>query len=213
MYSLTNKRGSIRRTGCAALAKACLWGLLVLSACAPRNPTGKGAGLFAMDSLLHAQAINLSLRQASLTKDVLLQGKQETVNLTPKDSTAWLKELEAFGVMASINKPINRDHYDIAESADSRSNLRVRSFSTHDELPVPFVRLYYYRSPANIRRIESAYVTHNELYKTYRKLTLEFEDVRGTPIITSYSITGDQKMILDDTVRYDIKGRVNLATK
>lgn len=166
-----------------------------------------------MDSLLHAQAIHLSLRQASLSKEIVLQGKQETVKHTPKDSTAWLKELEAFAVMATINKPVNRDHYSITESVDSRSNLRIRSFSTDDVLAVPFVRVYYYRTPANIRRIESAYVTHNDLYKTYRTLTLEFEDVRGTPVIASYSITGDQKMIMDDTVRYDIKGRVNLATK
>jgi hypothetical protein len=176
--------------------------------CAP--PNTRGRALFAIDSLLHAQASTLSNAHASLNKEIVLGTKQEEIALKPRDTTAWLKELEVFSVMNTINKPINRDRYQIHESGDSKSNLRVRTFSTSQDLPVLYVRLYYHGDPGNVRKIEAAYKELNGLYATSKLLALEFEDIKGTPVMTSYSILGGQKMFLDDTVQYDIKGSVRL---
>jgi hypothetical protein len=183
--------------------------LMLLSTCAPPNSGGRA--LFAIDSLLHAQASQLSKAQASLNKQIVLGTKQEEVTLVPRDTTAWLKELEVFSVMNAINKPINRDRYQVSESGDPKSNLRVKSFSTSNDLPVTYVRLYYHGKPQRIRKIEAEYKELNGLYTTRRLLALEFEDMNGTPVMTSYSMLGGQKMLLDDTVRYDIKGRVRLV--
>jgi hypothetical protein len=183
--------------------------LLLLSMCTPPNSGGRA--LYAIDSLLHAQALQLSKAQASLNKQIGLGAKQEEVTLTPRDTTAWLKELEVFSAMNAINKPINRDRYQVSESGDSKSNLRVRSYSTSNDLPVTYVKLYYHGKPERIRKIEAEYKELNGLYTTSRLLTLEFDDLNGTPVMTSYSILGGQKMLLDDTVSYDIKGRVRLV--
>jgi len=179
--------------------------------CAPRNPAGRG--LFSMDSLLRAQATRLSDAQASLTKQILFGAKQEEITLSPADTTAWLKELEAFVVIDALNKPINRDRYVINDTTDSKSNLRVRAFSTSDDLPVTSVRIYYHHVPSSIRKIEASYIEHNGLYKTNQMLSMEFNDLNGAPVMTSYSIVGGQKMFLDDTVQYDIKGKVRLEKK
>ena len=215
MYWLTNKslvfyRG--RRTPRCAAALTCLFLALIFSACVPRNPVARGR-LFPIDSLLSAQASRLTDAKASLSKQVTFGSKQEQIDLLPSDTTAWIKELEAFGVLDAINKPINRDRYKVSDTTDNKSNLRVRAFSTHDDLPVKVVRLYYHRVLASIRKIEANYVEHNGLYKTNRKLMMEFNDVNGTPMMTSYSIAGGQKMFLDDTVTYDIRGKVRLEIK
>jgi len=167
--------------------------------------------MFAVDSLLHEQANQLTLMHASVDKEVLLGAQKEEVSLTPQDTVAWLRELEVFSVMESINKPINRERYKTTEKSDTRSNLRIRSIETSDDLPVSYVHLYYQGKPSNIRKIEASYSETNGLYKARRLLSMEFDNVNGLPVMTSYSISGGQKMFMDDTVRYDIKGRVRIG--
>jgi hypothetical protein len=184
--------------------------VLLLSACTP--PARDVRGLFAIDSLLQAQASYLAAANATVNKQITLGSKQEEVDLKPSDSTAWFKELEAFSVMNAINKPINRDRYTVDELPDPQSNLRMRSFKgTSDDLPVSYVRVYYHGVPQRVRKIESLYTEVNGLYKTSRSLSLEFDYINGTPVMTSYSIVGGQKMFLDDSVQYDIKGRVKIG--
>ncbi|MGC3948343.1 MAG: hypothetical protein QM762_28200 [Chryseolinea sp.] len=167
--------------------------------------------MFAVDSLLHAQASQLTSMHATIDKEVVLGTKKEKVSLTPQDTVGWLRELEVFGVMESINKPINRDRYKTTESADTRSNLRIRSFGTSDDLPISYVNLYYQGKLSNIRKIEASYTEANGLFRTSRLLSMEFDNVNGIPVMTTYSISGGQKMFMDDTVRYDIKGRVRIG--
>lgn len=183
-----------------------LCSLLLLTMC--DAPSKREHGMYSVDSLLHAQAAQLTKLRATLDKDVVFGPGEEKVSLTPQDTLAWLRELEIFSVMESINKPVNRDQYKIEQSADKRSNLRIRSFSTTADLPVPYVNVYYHGRPSNIRRIEAAYIETNGLYKTSRRLSMEFDPINGVPVMSSYSISGGQKMFMDDTVQYEIKGRV-----
>jgi hypothetical protein len=114
--------------------------------------------------------------------------------------------------MNAINKPINRDRYSVDELPDPRSNLRMRSFrDTSGDLPVSYVRVYYHGVPQRVRKIEALYTELNGLYKTSRSLALEFDYINGAPVMTSYSIVGGQKMFLDDSVQYEIKGRVTIG--
>ena len=209
MYWLINKpihylliRGLVRFIAPCAL--------LFLTMCAP--PARDARGLFPIDSLLHAQATYLAASKASLSKQIMLGEKQEEADLIPAESTAWLKELEPFSVIDAINKPINRDRYTVSESPDAGSNLFVRSFKgKSDDLAVSYVRLYYHDNPKRIRKIDAEYSELNGLYKTNRQLSLEFDNINGSAVMTSYSITGGQKMFLDDSVQYDIKGRVKIG--
>lgn len=209
MYWLTNSKRSYRIGYRPALAFILPVALSILTRCT--STTTEVNALLSVDSLISAQAHRLTDMRASLDKRTVLGTKEEEVTLVPKDTTAWLKELEAFSVVSAINKPVNRARYTVSETNDTKSNLRVRSFSTTDDLTIEYVRLYYHSRLSHLRRLEASYREVNSLYRSNRRLSIEFQDVKGIPTIVSYSVDGGQKMVLDDTVQYSINGRVRLT--
>jgi hypothetical protein len=100
--------------------------------------------------------------------------------------------------------------YKVEEYADSKSNLTVKSFATTEDLPVRFLKIYYQKSLSQLRKIEAQYNEANSLYSSRRFLTMEFENVYNKTILTSYSISGGQKMFLDDSVQYNIDANIVL---
>jgi hypothetical protein len=170
----------------------------------------KTKALYPVDSLLQAQANYLSARKAHLKKVVLLDGKEEEISLAPKDIIAWRNELEIFTALDVINKPINRSYYSIEDLSDSRSNLKVKAFTTTEDLPVRYIKIYYYQSPNKLRRLEAQFKESNSLYTSLRDLTMDFQQFGDTIVLTSYNIVGGQKMLLDDTVQYHITGSLAL---
>lgn len=175
-----------------------------------RTQGSSQAGLLAIDSLLSAQAMTLSAQDAALTKQVTLNAKDETTSDAKMDSSEWSREWEAFGVLNALNKPVNRNFYELNDARDTRSNLTVRSFTTAQDLPLKFVRLYFQGKLSALRRIEALYESTNGLYETRKNLVMEFQDVRGTALVTAYTIEGGQKMLFDDSLRYSIRGQVIL---
>ena len=170
----------------------------------------KTKALYPVDSLLQAQANYLSARKAHLKKIVHLGGKEEEISGAPKDIIAWRNELEIFTALDVINKPINRGYYSIEDLSDSRSNLKVKAFTTTEDLPVRYIKIYYYQSPNKLRRLEAQFKESNSLYTSSRDLTMVFQQFGDTIVLTSYNIVGGQKMLLDDTVQYHITGSLGL---
>ncbi len=180
-----------------------------LISCSSRE--ANGPKLYAIDSLLSAQAKYLSENSATLKKATTLGDRQDEVILTPQDGASWKKELEIFAALDVINKPLNRDLYSLASVADKKSNLIVKSITTAADLPVKYLRVYYQQAPNKIRKIEAAYKQSNTLYESDRALTMEFQQVDSGPALTSYSIVGAQKMFMGDSVRYTISGSLTLS--
>ena len=170
----------------------------------------KTAALYPVDSLLNAQARYLSDKKAVLKKVVVLSGKEEEISLSPKDIIAWRNELEVFTALDVINKPINRRYYSIEDLSDSRSNLKVKSFATKEDLPVRFIKIYYYKEPNKLRRLEAQFKESNSLYNSSRDLAMDFQQFGDTIVLTSYNIVGGQKMLLDDSVQYRISGSLSV---
>lgn len=166
----------------------------------------KTAALYPVDSLLNAQAKYLSENKALLTKTVVLSGKQEEISLSPKDANAWRNELDVFTALEVINKPTNRSYYSIEDLSDSRSNLKVKSFVTKEDLPVKYIKIYYYQTPNKLRRLEAQFNESNTLYSSSRDLAMDFHQFGDNIVLTSYNIAGGQKMLLDDSVQYRISG-------
>jgi len=168
--------------------------------------------LYPVDSLLNAQARYLSERKAIVRKVVILDGKEEEISVSPKDNTAWRNELEVFSALDVINKPVNRSYYSIEEFSDSRSNLMVKSFTTKEEdLPVKYFKIFYQNKPSRLRKLEAHFNELTSLYKSSRELTMDFQQFGDTVVLTSYSIVGGQKMMLDDSVQYRISGSLNVS--
>jgi hypothetical protein len=175
---------------------------LLISACSNQNQ--RTGHLFNIDSVIQNQIGGFINGKATVRKKVVLNGVEKITTIQPKNGDDWNKELAIFLELDIINRPINRNSYKVEDLADLESNLRIKSYTATEDLPVKFLRIYYHKNTSDIRKIEAAYNSTNSLYSSGRLLTLEFEDISGNPVLTSYSVDGGQKMFLDDSVQYTI---------
>jgi hypothetical protein len=175
---------------------------LLISACSNQNQ--RTDYLFNIDSVIQNQIHEFIDRNATVRKKVVLNGVEKITTIQPKGGEDWNKELAIFLELDIINRPINRNSYKVEDLADLESNLRIKSFTATEDLPVKYLRIYYHKNISDIRKIEAAYNSNNSLYSSGRLLMLEFEDISGNPVLTSYSVDGGQKMFLDDSVQYTI---------
>jgi hypothetical protein len=167
-----------------------------------------GSSVYNIDSLLRGQIRNFAGQNVEIKKRAVLNGVEKQTVIQPADSAAWSEELAIFLELDIINRPINRRLYKAEDARDKESNLRIRSFTATEELPVKFLKIYYFRKLDQIRRIEAVYDTENSLYASTRHLVMEFENISGRPTLTSYSVDGGQKMFLDDSVEYTIDASI-----
>jgi len=161
---------------------------------------------FDFDSLVRTQVHQIALTRTSLFKKTFLNRKNDSTVITP-DTTQWKHELDAFQQLDVINKPLFKGNYHSKDQEDDHSNLLVRSFTTKMKSPVPEVK-FFYQDGSKLKRIESVFNESNVLYSTSRKLTLEFDEQGGAAMISRYRVQGFQKMILSDSVRFSIEGRL-----
>lgn len=166
---------------------------------------------YPIDSLMNHQIRYLAAAKATIRKTATVGDRKDDKTYIPVDTTAWLKELGVFLELDAINKPINQHAYLVDDGlTDIRSNLSVKAFTAKEPLPVKYLRIYYHHSTDNIRRLEAEFNEENSLYTNSRHLLLEFQEVHNKIVLTSYSIEGGQKMYLDDSVRYAVKGSITL---
>ncbi|HEV8511953.1 MAG TPA: hypothetical protein VGQ59_01675 [Cyclobacteriaceae bacterium] len=162
---------------------------------------------FDFDSLVNHQVHQIASAKARVIKKTFLNVKNDSTILSP-DTTQWKRELDAFQQLDVINKPLFKGGYQANNKEDDHSNLIVRSFSTKMKSPVPEVKFFYQGGFKKLKRIESVFNESNVLYSTSRKLTLEFEEQQGMAMISKYRVQGFQKMILSDSVKFSIEGKL-----
>lgn len=185
-----------------------LFFLIIVIACVSCNQSNLkyDKPYFDFDSLINMQIASLVKVNASLSKTVSLDGKCDQSTMKT-DSAILAHELDVFRQLDVINKPLYRDAYAISDGEkDSRSNLLIRRYKSKNASPVPFVNFYYQNDFYHLKKIESYYVENNTLYLTKRTLQLEFDDTSGTLLLNRYELTGTQKMILSDSVKFSIAG-------
>lgn len=182
--------------------------LLMASSC--RQGGGETSTYYPVDSLIHAQAHQLALRQATLTKQAQINGVEEKTTFTPADSTAWLKELDIFTTLNAINKPVFNGYYTITVEPDIQSNLTVCTYTATTDLPVAWLKLLYQDNRQNIRGIEALYREESSLMKGTRMLVMQFQEVNNKISLTYYSIEGGQEMFLSKPVEFSLKGIISI---
>lgn len=184
-----------------------LLSILLISAGCERRAYEKAPAYFDIDSLIDAQLVLLVQRQPALHKEALIGSDSANVTFTPADSTAWAKELDIFRQLDMINKPVNRDNYEVQDNvADTRSNLKICRYKAKKELPLAYLNIYYTSDHRNVRRIEGLYQEQNALYASSRYLLIELNKVYDDIALTSYQIEGGQKMIMGDSTAFKING-------
>jgi hypothetical protein len=167
--------------------------------------------LLNIDSLLDEQVSRLAEARARLEKHATFGSVTDDSTYTPPDATAWDSELAVFRQLHVINKPINRKNYLVDDGLfDVHSNLTVKALSALENLPVRYIRIFYHDSIKKPRKIEALYRDENQLSKSGRLITLEFQQINNHTLLTAYSISGGQKIIFGDTVVFDVKAKIVL---
>ncbi|HEY5747481.1 MAG TPA: hypothetical protein VIU12_15485 [Chryseolinea sp.] len=196
--------------------------LLVATLFSCQTGKNKPVALYNADSLITTQVAYLSEHKARLHKIAKLGAKESETTTAPDGVHNWENELDIFRQLESVNKPMNRGNYAVEKSADSKSNLQVKTFrsraSENDPrtrkqilgMPVKYLKIYYQNTPDNLRKIEAEYDESNTLYTGSRFLKMEFQQVYNKTVLTSYSITGGQKMFMGDSVSYNISAFVTI---
>ncbi len=160
------------------------------------------------DSLVTNQVKVLSLAKASILKQARIDGNQDETTFTP-DSTLWENELDIFRQLEIYERPAYRDAYEIKDGiSDGKSNLTVRSYHALKSIPVRDLKFYYHDQFQHLKKIEATYQEQNTLYTTWRTLQMDFEEVNGKSVLSSYGIRGIQKMILSDSIKFSIHSKV-----
>jgi hypothetical protein len=184
----------------AAVCSLLTWG------CGAENQST--ASLYDIDSVIQHQISYFVNQEVEIKKKAVLNGVEKSTIIQPKDSVDWEEELTIFLELNIINRPINRNLYNVEDLSDTESNLRIKSFTATEELPVKYLKVYYFKTMDRIRKIEAEYNAENSLYKSTRLLTLEFEEIEGKSRLASYAVDGGQKMFLDDSVQYTIDAAI-----
>lgn len=148
----------------------------------------------------------------SLNPPVVLQAQigseieQETLR---KDSAAWAETLQLFQ-QTNINRPVLQGEYEESDSVLSDQNLRVKTYRYRKSgnAEIPYLRVYYRDSLANVYRIETAFQEDNVLYSTHRAMWMTFARHQGEPRVTAFETVGKQKMMLRDSVTYIARGEL-----
>ncbi len=146
---------------------------------------------------------------ARVKKIAFIEGKQDSILFTP-DSSGWAQELKLF-LEAGINKPVLRNQYDISDTAALNSNLSIRKYEYigDSKSAVEYMHVYYLDSLPYVKMVEARYRENNLLYKSGRKIRMNFDDNGGLIArLESFAVEGFQKMIFKDTVTFAIKAGV-----
>ncbi len=162
------------------------------------------------DSLIKAQINLLPNRNGVLTKRTFVGAATDVVNVKKADSLFWATELDIFYSLNTMNSAANLNAYSMVVVPDSKSNLTVTTFTTTEELPIKQVSIYYYKSRSNLRKIEAFYNQKNPMYKSTRKLAMDFENIYDTITLTHYTVEGKQQMLLGDSVMFGVAGSLKI---
>lgn len=184
-----------------------LAGLLALAACGPTetatvrsNPANRKPAYFNLLGFLAQQSALLNQRQPAVEKQVLLRdGNQETTRVPKVD---WAKELQIFQ-QADINKPALRGLYAV-DSAALGTGLTRRTYRRLPGTKHPVEQLAVVSQGPAVQTITARVAQDNPL--VYSAKTLEISCRNGQ--VVSYRVTGVQKLVLFDSVRYAVRAQV-----
>jgi hypothetical protein len=182
--------------------------LLLATACGPESaPSSKQAGrrplYFDIKSFLYAQTQDLTRRKPAVEKRVKLRGGQIETTRVPE--VEWDNELQIF-YQTDINKPALRGAYQIDSVIQEDGRLR-RTYRRKPDVENAVERLTVISlpsAPAAAQEITATLTQDNPLFFSQKRVALHAANGR----LLDYQVTGVQKLVLFDTLRYSAAVRV-----
>jgi hypothetical protein len=175
---------------------------LALSGCESSSSATKITAYFDVAGLFTSQADRIV--GTSFEKSASIDGLTETKTLK-FDSLEWTKELSMF-INMDINKAVLVGGFseEKANSSDGSSVLYKKKPEV--ESGVQWMKLDY-DSRGNVVAFSGRFEEENALYQNSRELFATFAAQKGVPTLESYRIKGFQKILMKDTVNYQIEAK------
>ncbi|GAB2774405.1 hypothetical protein HNQ93_001050 [Hymenobacter luteus] len=181
--------------------------VVLLSACEPGqdatvrpNPANSKPAYFNLLGFLEKQATLLNGRKPVVEKQAVLRdGHQETTRVTQTD---WAKELQIFQ-QADINKPALRGLYQV-DCVTTPAGLVRRSYRRQPGTEHPVEQLTVVSRGGSVQELTATVAQDNPLVYSAKTMTLRCQNGQ----ISSYQVSGVQKLVLFDSVRYAVRARV-----
>lgn len=188
------------------LMPVCLAASLLTGACGvPGAKSVKTDKYFDLAGLLDGQAVLLYASGARLEKVLVAHGKEDKMLISP-DSVGQLKaELQLF-YEADINKPGLEDAYDEEKLPGAYGSHKVINIAKNKASRVR--RIEYDYEQHQLRRIRILVQNKNDIYDLQKEMLLHFEQVGGRERLTSYSISGRQRMLMKPELRFSLSGSI-----
>ncbi len=181
--------------------------ILLLFGCGQANnsETQDTTGYFGIASLLDEQVGALLRMNAGLEKSVTSGGTAETLELSPKDSAEWRSQLQLF-FDADISRPGYTGAYFVEELPAISSLSKTIYTARKKQNFVRVMECTYERDLLKEVRLELS--KNNEVFKLDQELFLYFNLESGESRLSSFSISGDEKMRLKEGLSFDVKGTI-----
>lgn len=156
-----------------------------------------------LKGLVRRQVTLLDSIGPTVSKAAEINSQHERVTFKP-DSAEWAAELDPL-LRLDLNEPHLTDLYDIEVQGNG---LQYKSRNPH-ETRVDLLRIV--QSPET-DILEAVYATigdANPLFSMHRNIYFVFSLKAGHPALTSYSISGWQKMLLLDTNHISVESSID----
>jgi hypothetical protein len=182
--------------------------LVCLSSCdrgAATDPAAPGAAhvagpYFDLRGLLDAQVRQLAAHHPAVTKQVSLRGNAPETVQVPQ--VKWTDELQIF-YQADINKAALRGAYRVDSAAEAGGVRHTYTLQPgHDQAPV--TQLSVLSAAGQPQEIQATLRQDNVLFSGQKDLRLSLQQGK----IRAYGVSGTQKLVLFDTLRYQTQARV-----
>jgi len=173
----------------------------LLTACSGQSTEEDKIKVYYDVQSLFSEQSNL-LRNFAFIKKANIDGQSEEKTVS-FDSLGWSKELAMFANM-DINKGAYIGAYEIREDVTKTGKILVYERKPDAASEIDWVEVEL-DSEGLPLRFSGLFQEKNVLYQNKRKLSAEFVIENGRPLVSSYTIKGYQKILLKDTVRYQIE--------
>lgn len=189
----------------------CSWifmALVVISVGSSCQHQGKERELryFDVQQFMDGEAEKLAELHPQLVKTFYIDGEKNTQQMPVNDSL-WKDEFRIFKEH-DINKPVLLDAYEITSGVSESGNpFTLYSLKDGEQSGVTFMKITYIDS-VNVKLWESQYREHNPLYSGERYVNMKLGYGKSGYQVMNYGIRGFHKLLLRDTVRYQMQATV-----
>ncbi|KYG78564.1 hypothetical protein MB14_17690 [Roseivirga ehrenbergii] len=160
---------------------------------------------FDLVELLDEQIAEFEVKRPVLTKELNVSGETDRVTIQLDSAKQWKEELGLF-YQADINKLGLETSYTTEEISTGVNTKKVIDSAKTER---PAVRsIDYNYTDDQLESIRIIIRDENPIYKFEKELNLYFHIEQGKSILSSFTISGDQSMILKDELNYSLKATI-----